>query len=163
MNGVDLAVDGLLDEHLLLVGSEDILRAEDSLSGGPSAIGGIEVVVVADVIEVTALESVAVADDTLLADVIEVLVELANLDIADAAGYVDLAIVEEHAGIVVDARELLFLPRPAGISGGEQPSTGIIAVDEQIEASVVPVHRAGPHATGIGIVAVGEVIVVGGG
>ena len=107
------------------------------------------------------LEARLVAYDALLAYEIEVLVELAHLNIADAAGHIDLAVVEEHAGVVVDARELAFLPAPPGISGREEPSARVVAVDEEVELTVVILHRASPHAGGVSVLVVHEVVAVG--
>ena len=98
-----------------------------------------------------ALQTVLAADDVLLLYEVEVLVELAHLDVADAAGHVDLAIVEEHAGVVVDARDGLHVPLALGVAGREDESSSIVAVDEDIELAVVILHRAGPHASGVGI------------
>ena len=163
MHGVGLSVDDLLDEHLLLIRTEDVLRAEHSLSAGPSAIGGIDVVVFSFLIKVAAFQSLLILNDILLADEIKVLVELTHLDIAYSAGHIHLSVIEEHARVVVDARQALLLPAALGIGGGEQPAACIVAVDEQVELPVVILHRASPHAACIGIGAAHQVIVVGGG
>ena len=161
VHGVRFAVDCLLHEHLFLVRTEDVLRAEHRLTAGPAAIGGIDIIVVANLVEVATLEARLVAYDALFTNEIEVLVELAHLNIADAAGHIDLAVVEEHAGVVVDARELAFLPATLGISGREEPSARVVAVDEEVELPVVILHRAGPHAGGVSILVVHEVVAVG--
>ena len=108
-----------------------------------------------------AFQPVLVLDDILFAYEVEVLVEFAHLDVADTASHIHLSIVEQHAGIVVDAREALLLPFPFRIACRQQPAAGIVAVDEQIELSVVIFHRTSPHAARIGIGAWCEVVVVG--
>ena len=93
-----------------------------------------------------ALQTVNIADNVLLTDEVEVLVELTHLDIGNATGDVDLAIIEKHTGVVVDARQLLLLPFALWIGCRQQPATGIIAVDQQVELAIVVLHRTGPHA-----------------
>ena len=164
MNGVGHVVIGFLDHHLLLVGAEDVLRAEYGLSAGPSAVGGVDVVVVAYLVEVAAFQSVAVGDDGLVTLEVELLVEFADGDVADAAGHVDLAVVEEHARVVVAAGQLLHLPLALGIGGGEQPSLQVPAVDghflvdKDVELAVVVLHGACPHARAVGIGRAVEVV-----
>ena len=164
VNGVGHVVIGFLDHHLLLVGAEDVLRAEYSLSAGPSAVGGVDVVVVAYLVEVAAFQSVAVGDDGLVTLEVELLVEFADGDVANAAGHVDLAVVEEHARVVVAACQLLHLPLALGIGGGEQPSLQVPAVDghflvdKDVELAVVVLHGACPHARAVGIGRAVEVV-----
>ena len=79
------------------------------------------------------LESLYVIDDILFTDEVEVLVEFTHLDIGDATGNVNLAIVKEHTRVVVDARQFLLLPFAFGVSSRQQPAAGIIAIDEQVE------------------------------
>ena len=157
VNGVWHVVIGFLHHHLLLVGAEDVLRAEDGLSAGPAAVGGIDVIVVAYLVEVAALQSVTVGDDSLVALEVEVLVKLADGYVANAAGHVDLAVVEEHARVVVATRQLLHLPLALWIGGRQQPALQVPAVDGQllvnqdVELAVVVLHGAGPHARTVGI------------
>ena len=116
MDGVGLAVVPLLNEHSLLVRAKDILRAEDCLPAWPAAISGIDIVVVAYPIEVAALEPAAFANhDLLLAKKVEVLVKLTHLEMIDAADDIDFAAVEEHARVVVVARESLHGPFALGV------------------------------------------------
>ena len=160
VNGVGHTVDILLHQHLLLVGAEDVLGAENSLSAGPSAIGGIDIVIVANLIEVTTLQAALVADDLLFLNEVEVLVKLAHENVADAAGYVYLAVIEQHARIVVSSRQLDLLPFAFGVGGRQQELPCVVAVDKDIELAVVVFHRAGPHALCIGVLAILQVVFV---
>ena len=103
VNGVWLVVNDFLHEHLFLIGAEDVLGAEYSLTAGPASIGSIYIIVFADLVEVAAFQSVLVANHVLLLDEVEVSIKLAHLDVADAAGYIHLTIIEEHSRVVVDA------------------------------------------------------------
>ena len=101
-----------------------------------------------------ALQTVDIADNVLLTDEVEVLVELTHLNIGNATGDVDLAIIEKHTGVVVDARQLLLLPFALWVGSRKQPAAGVVAIDEQVELAVVVLHRAGPHTLAVSILAV---------
>ena len=160
MNGVGFAVDELLHEHFFFVFSEDIFRAEYDLTAGPASVGGVDIIIVAFLIEMASLESSAAFYDGLLLLEIEVLVEFANFDFINATCNIHLAVVEEHTGVVVPAREFLLLPRTLRIRGRQQPATCIVAIDENIELAVVILHRASPHTCSISVLVVQQVITV---
>ena len=57
MDGVHLTIDGFLHQHLLLVGAKRIGRTESNLTTGPATVCGIDIIVVAMLIEMTAFET----------------------------------------------------------------------------------------------------------
>ena len=116
----------------------------------------------------TALTAVAHADDLLALLRLEVRREARDRDITDAAGYIDIAvairtIVEEEARIVVEAIELLHLPRSLGICGGEHEVTTVIAKGNEVEKefSVVVFQARCPLALTVMVLAVEQVVGIG--
>ena len=161
MDGVGLLVVPLLHEHPLFVGTEDVLRAEHGLTARPAAISGIYIIIVAYPVEVAALEAAAFAHHyLLLAEEVEVLVELAHDEVVDAADDIDAVAVEEEARVVVVAREATHRPLPFGVGGCEEPSPVVIAVDEEVELAIMVLDGRCPHASGVGILTVAEVVAV---
>ena len=56
--------------------------------------------------------------------------------------------------------QLFLLPCALGVLGRQQPEAGVAAVDENVELAVVVLHGRSPHATGVGILAVLQVVTV---
>ena len=161
MDCVDLPVVMLLDEHLLLERPERTLRTEGCLSARETSVGSINVVVIAYLIDVAALESGALTnDDFFLLNEVEVGIEFAHRDVAVAARDIDLVAVEKHARVVVVARESLHIPFALGICCREQPGPVVVAIDEKPEPSVVVLHRRSPHAFCVSVLTIAEVVAV---
>ena len=105
-------------------------------------------------------KTILITDDLFLLLEVEILIELAHLNITNSAGDINLSIIEKHAWIVVDARQLFLLPLPFRIGSREQPTTGIVAIDEQIELTVMIFHGTSPHTSGVCVLIVEKAIVV---
>ena len=158
--GVNLPINIFFYEHLLLIGTEDVFRTEDCLSGWPSSIGGIDIVVITNLVEVTTFQSAFVLNDILLLDEVEVLVEFTHLDVSDTTCYVYLSVIEEHARVIVSTRYGFHLPFAFRVTGREHECTGIVAVQQDVELTIMILHRTSPHAPCIGILAIDERIVL---
>ena len=91
---------------------------------------------------------------------VEVLVQFANVDIADSAGYIYLVVLENHAGVVINSVQLLHLPLPFRIGSRQHESSGIVPVDEQIEFAFVGSQSSGPHALGIRVLTTDKTVFV---
>ena len=92
------------------------------MSAWPASVGGVDVIVVANLVEVAAFETIVVGNDFLLFLEVKILVELADGYVAYALSDINLTIVEEHARVVVAAREFLDIPLALGVGGCEQPA-----------------------------------------
>ena len=153
---------------MLFIRSHRRFGAENGLRTFRTAIGRIDIVVVSDVIHVTALTSIAHSDDLLALLSFEVWGKTRDRDITDAAGHVDIAIaisaiIKEETGVVVKTVELLHLPLALRVCSRKHEVTAVIAKSNEIniELPVVVFQAWCPLALTVMILTVEQVVGIG--
>ena len=175
LSGKDTAVGIVvrLGLHTLLVLTHGSLRTEDGLATLSTSVGGIDVVVVADVVHVASLQTaVGTGDDLRAAYLLQRLgIELVDPNVIDTTGYVEVAValltvVEEPAGIVVVLVHVLHVPLALGVDSRQQDVLAfvlpVLAVGDEvdIELAIMIVQGGGPLSLGIVVLTVQQVVVV---
>ena len=164
-------MDVLLFEEsalMFLIRTERILRTEDGLAAiVTSSIGGIDIIIITNMIHVTALQtSVWLVDDLLIAaDSIEVFIQFRHTDVIDASHNKSTtsSLIKQESRVVVETIYLLHLPLPLRVgSGQEEVSTiGKLVVIErnevEIELTLVIFEAWCPLTLGILIVTILEI------
>ena len=161
MDGVHLTIDGFLHQHLLLIGAKRIGRTESYLTTGPATIGGIDIIVVAMLIEMTAFETgIITYHDDLTAYFVEILIQFHHREMINATDDIDLSIIEKHTWVIVVMCQTLHRPFALGVGSRKQPSLAVVTINQDIELTVMIFHRASPHTLRVEILTIAQVIPV---
>ena len=78
----------------------------------------------------------------------------------DTAGDIDLSIIEKHAWVIVVMCQTLHRPFALGVGSREQPCAAVVAINQDIELTVMIFHRASPHTPRVEVLTITQVIPV---
>jgi len=149
MYGIGLPVDGLLYEHLLLIRSGDVLGAEYGLPRRPSAIRGIDVIIIPYFIKVAAFQSGLVPQHCGRLLEFQILVQFTDVDVTDAAGHIHLITFKKQPRVIITPFQFLHLPCSFRVVGRKHVTSCVIAIDKQIKLAFVGCQCCGPHPLGV--------------
>ena len=153
----------VIEHFFLLIGAKDVLGAEAPLRAWPCAAHCIDIVIVAYLVEVAALQAIKTTVHGCRLHLIEVLVQLHHAQRAVAAGHVNRTVlVHEHARVIVSLTQTGHLPLSLGVGGGEQVAAAIVtiaeSVEHDIELSVLVEQAVGPVSLGVDVLVALQVI-----
>ena len=153
----------VIEHFFLLIGAKDVLGAEAPLRAWPCAAHGIDIVIVAYLVEVAALQAFKATVYRHFLHLLEVLVQLHHLQVAVAAGHVNRTVlVHEHARVIVSLTQTGHLPLSLGVGGGEQVAAAIVtiaeSVEHDVELSVLVEQAVGPVSLGVDVLVALQVI-----
>ena len=153
----------VIEHFFLLIGAKDVLGAEAPLRAWPCAAHCIDIVIVAYLVEVAALQAIKTTVHGCRLHLIEVLVQLHHAQRAVAACHVNRTVlVHEHARVIVSLTQTGHLPLSLGVGGGEQVAAAIVTIAESVEHDIeLPVlveQTVGPVSLGIDVLVILQVI-----
>ena len=161
----------------LLVGAHRIGGTEDGLRTAPIVcdaaivvvVGAVEVVVVANMVHVGAFQSIVrLRDDRLFCNLLESLrIQLDDRNVVNATSHIEtaisvLSVVEEPSRVMVASLQSGVLPFAFRIRGSQKYTLSVLRPcgtgEVEVELAVVITERRCPHALGIMVLAIHQVI-----
>ena len=150
----------VVEQELLFVGAENILRAEHSLVGGESAVCGVYIIVVANLVQAAALEAAlyAVFCNLFILYSLEILVYFGDTYVVYSVSNVCIVAIEKKAAIIESALQLLLFPWPFNVVAREQKASVIEGVEKYVEFAFIVLQRRGPLSAAVSVLAIFEVV-----
>ena len=129
----------------------------------PCAAHCIDIVIVAYLVEVAALQAIKTTVHGCRLHLIEVLVQLHHAQRAVAACHIHGAVlVYQYARVIVALAQASHLPLSLGVGGGEQVAAAIVTIAESVEHDIeLPVlveQTVGPVSLGVDVLVALQVI-----
>ena len=146
----------VVEQELLFVGAEDVFRTENCLVGGESSVGGVYIIVVANLVQTAALEPAlyAVFCNLFVLYSLEILVDLGNAYIVYSVCNVCVVAVEEKTAIVESALQLLSFPRPFNVAAREQKASVVEGVEKYVKFTFFILQCRSPLSSTVSVLAI---------